>query len=506
MPMSAIHSAVSGQTQLVQTIAVPREHRPTRIPSFPALERTSVLSFTDTFTLNTAAPQLQLPTHVAVIRDPVFPVWRAFQDLSGQYAVYRHAEIDGTILDGGVQVNIKLEYDAKLYTNTPVTPLPGTAVPLYVYGGKEYIPMITRNAAVQVSCATNPGVTAITVFGHYLDSNVDPLPFDASGVGVYKLVAGVHYFALTFELPLGAIAFVADAVALTTQNGTSPGTLAIGSTTSNNAFGTPISDPRPDVTLNAMLPITSATEYSSAPIVWQNTRANAVAVLFSNVSAVMQKEGTINCARAPSEAGVNMFSYSTWNTQFPSVHPKERYYGPMEKGLYTFTLPDTTSEIYHEYDQIGVGSTAYRHYLDGNRFAHLITFEDPDYSAALAVTVDRHVEFKSSSVLFSYGFSATPLETYHQAQMALANLGVFFENPTHLATIASMARAAIMKYGPTVARAALPYAVRGANQLLSTINTKLGKMKQAGFTQPKEKSQKKKENKRVQVKKSKKRR
>jgi hypothetical protein len=506
--MSAIHSAISGQTQLVQTIAVPREHRPTRIPSFPALERTSVLSFTDTFTLNTLAPNAQqaaLSTHVAVIRDPVFPVWRAFQNHIGQYSVYRDAEIAGTVLDGGVQVNIKLEYAAGLVINAPVTPLPGTAVPLYVYGGKEYIPMISRNAAIEVTSAIDPGESAITVFGHYLNSNVDPFPFDASGVGVYKLVGAVHHYALTFELPLGAIAFVADAVALTTINGSAPGTLSVGTTTSNNSFGTPLSDPRPDIVVDAMLPITSATEYSSAPIVWQSTRANAVAVLFSNVSAVMQKEGTINCARSPSETGVNMFSYTTWDVKFPSVHPKERYYGPMEKGLYTFTLPDTTSELYHEYDQIGVGGVAYRHYLDGNRFAHLITFEDPEYSAALAVTVDRHVEFKSSSVLFSYGFSATPLEAYHQAQMALANLGVFFENPTHLATIASMAKAAIMKYGPTVARAALPYAVRGANQMLSTINAKLGKMKQAGFTQPKEKSSKK-ENKRIKAKKGKTRR
>jgi len=76
MPLSAIKKATSSQSELVQTIAVPREHRPLRIPSFPALERTSVLSFTDTFTLVTdeVVDASDPGTRIAVIRDPVFPL------------------------------------------------------------------------------------------------------------------------------------------------------------------------------------------------------------------------------------------------------------------------------------------------------------------------------------------------------------------------------------------------------------------------------------------------
>lgn len=490
MPLRAIRSATAGQNELVQTIAVPRDHRATRIPSFPALERTSVLSFTDTFTLVTdVVVDADDPgTRIGIVRDPVFPVWKRF-NVSGSYSSFRLQGLTTMVFSG--RDFITLNYEPELYTN-PGVGWPCTGMPLYVLDGKEYSPLTSNNGAVEMSFVQNPGATVLSVTGYYLDSAMDPISFSTSGPGVAGTSSGRFFAALTFDMPDGAFAMRVEMVQVTTSNTVTGYAIYVGSTTSDNADAFPLTTPRGIRKLSAMLPITTATEYKSAPVVWQSTRANSVAVLFSNVSAVLQKEGTVNSARVPMETGITLYNSDNWISDFTKVHPKERYFGPLEKGLYTFTLPDAVSEVYREYDNIGVSLPAYKHYLNGNRFCHCVLFRDPDHLASLAVTVDRHVEFKSNSVLFPYGFSTTPLEAYHQAQMALANLGVFYENPTHLGTIAALARQAVVKYGPRVAQAALPYAVRGANQLLSTINAKLGQMKQAGLSEGKRKKEKKK--------------
>jgi len=49
----------------------------------------------------------------------------------------------------------------------------------------------------------------------------------------------------------------------------------------------------------------------------------------------------------------------------------------------------------------------------------------------VAVTVDWHIEFRSTSPLFPPSVSATPLETVHQAHLAVGTLNPFTENPKH---------------------------------------------------------------------------
>lgn len=479
----AVKSRTNGQSELVQTIAVPRFHKPQRIPSFPALERTSVLGFTDTFTLNTEAVPGQ-ETRLAIIRDPVFPLWR-WVDYGDEASIYRVMEVN-MIAQPSIGLTFTPVWQDTLLTY-PIASWPAPAAPLYVYEGKEYLPSLNTHVAIQYRFAANPGPSAVSCTGTYLSNFFDIETFEFDGVPTIGTSGGKWYASLVGILPTDGVGFKIDVINYTATNGVLCEAVYVGSTTSPNGDVYPCTAPTFYKQVRAMLPATTATEYASAPIVWQSTRANSVAVLLSNVSAVMQKEGTVNAARAPSESGINMFSSDSWSTQFTRVHPKERYFGPLEKGLYSFTLPDSVSELYHEYDNIGYLIPVFKHYLDGNRYAHCVLMKDPDHVAAMAVTVDRHIEFKSNSVLFPYGFATTPLESYHQAQMALANIGVFYENPTHLATIAALAKQAAMKYGPRLLQAALPYAVKGANKILSAVNNKLGTMVQAGLTQPKPK-------------------
>lgn len=481
-----VKSRTSRNTELVQTIAVPRFHKPQRIPSFPSLERTSVLAFTDTFTTYTE-PNPGEETFFAIIRDPVFPLWKVVSS-SLPHSAYRPMDVN---MQTAVNKNLMF---VPTFANTlltyPLANFVSPALPLYVYQGKEYIPCLNAQAAVQARFSGDPGGCALAVNISYITIGFDVLEYTFNGVTTPGTSGGSYYQSLIGTIPDTAIAVSFDLIDMATSiAGVFLESLYCGSTTSASGSVFPLTAPTASVSVWAMLPLTSAPEFGAAPVVWQSTRANAVGVLFSNVSAVMQKEGTVNAARVPSETGVNMFSFRDWNTQFARVHPKERYFGPLEKGLYSFTLPDSTSELYHEYDNIGYPTAAFRHYLDGNRYAHCIVMQDPDHISGLAVTVDRHIEFKSNSVLFPYGFASTPLENYHQAQMALANLGVFYENPLHLASIAALAKQALVKYGPRLLSAGMPYVVQGANKLLTAVNNKLGTMAQAGFAQPKTKTQ-----------------
>jgi len=84
-----------------------------------------------------------------------------------------------------------------------------------------------------------------------------------------------------------------------------------------------------------------------------------------------------------------------------------------------------------------------------------------------------------SSVLFPLGYSTLALETYHGAQMALANQGVFYENPTHLDMLGSLISAAVRKIGPMGAPYAIGAAKAAGSHLLQTAVKKLGDFAQA---------------------------
>jgi hypothetical protein len=188
-----------------------------------------------------------------------------------------------------------------------------------------------------------------------------------------------------------------------------------------------------------------------------------------------------------------------------SVYPKDRYFGALENGLYTFTLPDSGAEQYRDTLQgptrsliaptwAGVPATAAVFDLDKLAYANVIAFNDIGGDATtLAITVDRHIEFRSSSVLFPLGFSTLPLETYHAAQMALVQMGVFFENPTHLGMIASIVASAVRSvasYAAPIAREVGKAALTAAgDKLVNMATRRLGEMNQSKMVKNKDKQQ-----------------
>lgn len=463
MPLSAVRKATSSMSSIAQTIAVPHEHPPTRLPSFPNLERTSVIPTVATSTVSVAAGTKR---DFLIIRNPTYPLWTECVRSTNAFSVWGQYPVIGptfnsagdsftfaqdafnVIGQGGTDVtfweNMKNRYPLGVIAD-------GRTFVKAASNGLSAIQLVTTNAFIGSIRAL------VEVFdGAEVTSVVVDIPFDNGGAATTQGVAlsanswGPWFRVHSLTLVSATTApgnFIAIRIGITS------GTNLVNPTGSALAWFAPMFAP-PEIT-NSSIP------YSS-------TRANAAAVLFSNVTAVLDKEGTINCARVPrtNTAASNSYWSGTTAGSFEgiiaSVHPIDRYFGPMEKGLYMFTLPDQSSEVFRDHvdDITYVGSTytTGRIHLDSFDYAQVVTMSDlGGNGSTMAVTQDVHLEFRSSSMLFTSGFSTVALESYHVAQMALAKQGVFYENPVHLAAIANMVRSAVSALAPVV----MPY-VRSA--------------------------------------------
>jgi len=267
-----------------------------------------------------------------------------------------------------------------------------------------------------------------------------------------------------------------SSVSYRNTNNQPPGniTLQVGWTTGNTLAA-------PNGTLTALFPIGLPPEFNNSTLPYASTRANAVAALFSNVSAVLNKEGTIRATRLPATA-FNMFADWSANPMFTSSHPAETYFGPLEKGMYTFTLADGASTPFHDCRLDTLGGTAIPLFpISGFEYVNCVLFSDLDAGTGtnLALTIDSHLEFRTNSALFQLGYSTVALEAYHLAQVALVGRGLFYENPTHMAVIGSLLRAAVAKVAPVAKTLAITAGQAVGSKLLSMARDKVGRMTQS---------------------------
>lgn len=227
-----------------------------------------------------------------------------------------------------------------------------------------------------------------------------------------------------------------------------------------------------------MLPVFNPPEFANSTLPYSKTRLNASAALFTNVTAALSKEGTILAARLKP-------SYTDpWNfasTNIDSVHPKLRYYGPMEKGLYTFTTPsgnvDTLDDCRFVLTSNSTMSTTQRPIFNAREIGvyNAIIFQDLGSAAVgtqLATSCYTHLEFESTSSLFPIGVSTMTLESLHAAEVALLSFGHFHENPLHWSAIASAASAILRTVGPMVAPVIAHYGQRALDRGVSMLSGK----------------------------------
>lgn len=228
------------------------------------------------------------------------------------------------------------------------------------------------------------------------------------------------------------------------------------------------------------MPFFNPPEFANSTLPYSKTRLNASAALFTNVTAALSKEGTVLAARLKPSV-VDPWSFST--TNIDSVHPKLRYYGPLEKGLYTFTTPsgnvDTLDDCRLALASNSTMSLTQRPLFNAKEIGvyNAIVFQDLGSAASgtqLATSCYTHLEFESTSSLFPIGVSTMTLESLHAAEVALLSFGHFHENPPHWSAIASAAAAILRTVAPMVAPVVAHYGQKVLDRGVAMLQGKSG--------------------------------
>jgi len=419
--------------QLFNAQVHPARYGPLRQPTFPNLERTSTLSFSKVSTIQAGtegAPECRL----ALFRSPVYPVWA---DL---------ALPNGVITSGAVQVAFQTAW---ILPNDPGerTTVPDVrfGIPLYA-GFQPYVP--TTPVVGQYHGNLYTYVPWGMKWSCYLVLSAANTTIAGDWEAEFEVVCFRKDQSPTSTLVLPCIAGTNNVVTFT--SGTIFGgwirllalTRAATTTTTNmrctsmdytwaplmNAGGVPIANTAATAVL---LPWMEPPEFTTSTLPYSDTRAIASALRITNVSKVLSKEGTVLATRVPISRA------DPWSDGFQSAsvrqaHPRDRYYGALEKGLYAFSIGDGSTG---EFRQCAQTSTVGSHpvfQLDGVEYFGAIICTDPNPSTAtvadstvLALEASMGIEFRNSSQLFDVGESKFTIEDMHRSQQLLFKRGCF---------------------------------------------------------------------------------
>lgn len=445
--------AISSLSLIAKTIAVPHDYKPMRLPTFPNLERTSVMQFMSN-SLCQAGLGSSGSARFALCRSPTYPFWGDAQ--LTEATAYRVTPYDNSYtLSNSTRTTLADNFDkySVVGGNTRTYPLGWAENKNWVYharGGLSQV-RLTFNAtggnivfAIGIEIWTPDGVDS-KVF------TATSVPAGTTAIDMSVLDSNDRgcWWRPVWLSPNGASATGA--------------TVTIGWCT-----GGSIDSPMIGAGMVVFQPFVEAPEFTTTTLPYEDARCTASSLLLSNVGKVLNKEGVVVAARL----NYNSVEYDMFNIEqstFDNIHPQEKYFGPLEKGLYCFSMPDSESSEFHPSLMRPSGVSALKvpiFRLDSlSYFTAIYTSEDPTEVTPLAYTVDWHTEFRSQSILFPRGYSTTTLETYHSAQMALSQITSIHENPVHLSAIAQAVAKAVRVVAPIVA----PYAISAAKSVGSKI-------------------------------------
>lgn len=500
--MERVRGKTAGLETLARIIAVPHDHQPTRLPSFPNLERTATMRFMGTATITAST----VPQDMFLMRQPAFPLWitTALNPVvaADSCSIY-------TLFDSGYDQfqtgGESLEFPDQTLSGVASAGTKAITdkfrLPVGSCDGRLFAFVGTENVVISLPLVAFTGTSAaFQLHYEYWDHGVIGLgtvsflgQAGLVGVTVVNLCLGANNYA--WIRPVRLVCTTAPSVVMgfsgavyvgVTTTSITPGAAVYGGTnflTAPAAHGTSV--------IRAVLPWSAPPEFTVSTLPYRSTRVTACAVLVSNVTAVLAKEGTVEAARVPIGQAINIWARGSAISDILSeAHVHERYFGALEKGLYAYSAPDAASAVFSTAYETGSGITPVLPVvrLDQIDYVSLLRLSDlaaTNGDSTFAVTLDTHLEFRSSSMLFPLGYSAVPLESYHAAQLALANLGTFFENPTHLAAITRLVSGAVRTIAPIVMphvqAAAVSLGKAAFNKLLSS-RPRPAAMQQAGFT------------------------
>lgn len=439
---------LGGLTGLAKTIALPHEFKPARYPSFPALERTAILGFSAPSTWNSTT--IAGSNRFMLARQAAWPLWAEYASptvpsYSIQYGMTGFST--GTPM---TTHNVDPQLAAWAVGNVTATSsragISGAAAfdPGYPVVGVDaqtgatpfiYVPSAAGIAFMLESAATNTSIPVSTLTIDVWSSPGEYASTDlvCNNTGFASGVYGLGY-AIVPGSSLGGNVWVR---VRSVQSPTSTNLVRITaavflSSTGPSMNWTATEQIRANGNVNsitAFIPAVAPTEFSVTTLPWYATRTTASAALLTNVTQVLNKAGTFLGGRV-SPSVINPFNVSS--SYISMLHPAEKSQLSAEHGFYTFAPPSTDLANFWDYTINTVGGAPpcplYR--LDNDALVNVFFHTDP-VPASYSITVDWHIEFRTSSALFDLAISTMPLEGLHQAQLALAQTGFFFNNWNH---------------------------------------------------------------------------
>lgn len=216
--------------------------------------------------------------------------------------------------------------------------------------------------------------------------------------------------------------------------------------------------PRP-YTLNeetmdaSFFPLMSVDYMAQAPVLYRNCRCTAVSALFSNVTKIIDKEGTSRAVRA-TRANVNPWADWRSDSSFTQVNPDYARNLMLQDGLYVFVMPDARSLRFRDcvFDVTSStggmsGNTGANTYGSGeapavmdlsgfdNIMLMLFTDLGVGTNTQLQVVLDLHLEYKHNSPLWELRVTDVTPDDMAHAIKALQQMQHAFENPLHMSDI-----------------------------------------------------------------------
>lgn len=442
-------SPVRAMSGLARVLALPAEHAPDRLPSYPALERTAVVGFNQPARLGLGAAN---DVKVMLARQAAFPCWASTAGRSTEIAgVDWFSDTNSTgvaagedylftsntfrsVIGNSTATPDRPGYVGDVWDNYPVGldhksgPLPfaprfhGTSCMFVVSCVDGYAAPADMLVSVIFDVWSGPGeVSLLSMGATVLAGNRSamlisyPLTAGSDDATWYRPVSvTVSFAAATVCPPRIAVSVITGATTLTHT----PSTATCGTTTSSG------------VSVGSFRPIVGPAEFAVSQIPYQSTRTTAVSVLATNVTQVLNKNGTVIAGRL-SPSTNNPFIAN--EADLMGLHPAEKAWLPLETGLYTYCPPSTDLTEFWDYTLAPAYGAAhvpvYR--LDNTSLVNVAILQSVGVTSNMALTVTTHLEFRTTSALFQIALSGYTLETLHVAQLALAAAGFFFENPEH---------------------------------------------------------------------------
>jgi len=449
--MQGVNSTIRSLRNIARQIALPGETPPDRYPSYPALERTAVvgLNYPTTVRVDEGKKNMLL-----LARQAAYPLWGSTEK-PRQACLYEwsapkagrpggttihpdwstfyftpHTRVEGT--------HVGFDADATVWPAGTVT-APFCLLGMDAAQGERPFVYMPTGAHMKVYFSLGRSIPAETVAkltflswtapGESLEV---PVLCERSGNSTeYTIVRDVTFPTswvrlehLTLDFPLEetdvpyfGIAFSSTHLGVT------------GVTSGRGKIGAESSEQR-----RFLMPLVWPKEAANSAIPWSATRTTATALLGSNVTSAMYKGGTVLCGRI-NPATTTPFEVT--EDTVTTLHPSEKVQIPLQTGVYTYVPPSTDLSDFWDYTSgpTGIFSLMPMYRLDNRGLVNVIFFNPVAQSQRLAITLSLHLEFRTTSTLFPLGVSGTTLETFHQAQLALAKAGFFFENPVHVRSL-----------------------------------------------------------------------